>query len=209
MGQGLHAFAVGSQFEAQIAQDYLADNGIKCVIRCDEIPLQPGFSFGLEGWGSLLVPEDKVVRARELLSLIPGVGQEEEECSDKAQNVSSAFQLQLPSVTGLGFICLTWFLAWEIIWLLPGTPDWIWTIGVLPLAVTWMQLIILVISMTNFGGLCRELKRATPALLAALALILFSPIWLILNVPRWSFQAFKRLRIMFTWLAKLPEHLSD
>lgn len=184
----MYEFSVGSQFEAQIAHDYLADNGITCVIRCDEIPLKPGFSFGLEGWGSLMVPAGDAARARELLALIPGVGQPDEENADQEQSVSGAFQLQLNSVLGLAVICLLWPFMWQVaIWYLLPLTGWgaadnqhdrlldifitISNFGVLPL-------FGLFIILTNSHVLFGELKRAIPALLAAFALVLFSPIWL-------------------------------
>jgi Putative prokaryotic signal transducing protein len=67
----VHLTAVGSQTEADILCSLLRENGIKCGDRATDVAIQGMGGSG--GWREILVSEDQLDAARELLPSTPPV----------------------------------------------------------------------------------------------------------------------------------------
>lgn len=63
---GVRLTVVGSQTEAEIICSVLRANGVRCGERAADVPIQGAGGFG--GWREILVSEDQLEAARQLLA---------------------------------------------------------------------------------------------------------------------------------------------
>ncbi|MBN2081208.1 DUF2007 domain-containing protein [bacterium] len=65
MGQLRTVAEVYEEYTARAVEAALKERGIHCVVFNNEIPMEPGFNFGMRPWGQVVVAEEDCEQARE------------------------------------------------------------------------------------------------------------------------------------------------
>lgn len=155
VGQLKVVYQATSEFMAIAMRDELAAHGIASVQLLNEIPMHPGFTFGALPWAEILVSEDDLLQARDVVA--------ELEITMNGDSTSQPY----PPV--LKFNTTAWFGVVLIALLVLNIVLQIITIA-------WILLIIL-----NWRMLHRHVLAALGGLLALLVILA----WLIINAIPW------------------------
>lgn len=166
MGQLRVVYEAGSEYMAIAMRAELVAHGIGSVQLLNEIPMNPGFTFGARPWAEILVSAEEVAEARAVVA----------ECglalngSATAQPYPPAFSFNTAAWLGYPFISLLVFLL------------------VLDLTSMFsVVLVVMLIAITalNWRMLFRETMAAVGGMLA-LPIILG---WLIIGAVQWLIRA--------------------
>ena len=186
----------------------LSDAGIGCVVRSNEIPMEPGFNFGAAyNYADVLVDEDEYPKACEVLAELEGaLCGEEHDCETVYPSRISLHGFPLLGPVVLAGWCASLVL---ISFLSRRGTSWMpfpYYMQLKYAAESGAPLFGLLLAYCISLGLTVALvalnwplvKRTTQAMMPALVMLVVLPFWLAIALARW----------VFSWILNLPKLLA-
>lgn len=181
---------------AEALRGALAEAGIGCVVRSNEIPLYTGFNFGASTtFADVLVDDEDLERAREVMAELAGaLCGEEHDCETVyPPRINVHSNHALVAAVLIGWIGLIAFYIW--LGTLLGEPGAAFFVLLVVLVFLFVPLGMAVILIAlNWPMAARTLS----AFAISLVMLVVLPVWL----------AFALARRVFDWLIQLPKLLA-